>query len=148
MNKSHAIRVGLGAGDSREMPASIDRRQFSAAAVLALLGGVTITAGCGGGSSGSPTAPTPPPTTQATGDNYGVVSANHASPHIAVIRGSELSAGGGLTLDISNTFHTHSLSLTSSQMTQIAGGARVAQLSSRNPHSDGSDMHDHLVTFN
>lgn len=148
MSEIHAIRVGFGTGDSREMPASIDRRRFSAAAVLAFLVGATITIGCGGGSSSSPTAPTTPPPVQATGDINGVVSANHDRPHFAVITRAQLNAGAALTLDVSNGSHGHSLSLTSTQVTQIAGGARVSQNSSRNPHSDGSDPHDHLVTFN
>lgn len=50
----------------------LDRREFTAPTVLALLSGVTITiSGCG--DDGSPTSPSPP----RGGDAVGTVSANH-----------------------------------------------------------------------
>jgi hypothetical protein len=142
MSNIAEIRLGLGKSDAGEEPASLDRRQFCAA--LPLLG-ATIAIGCGG-SSGSPTAPTP--STPPTGNKAGVVSTNHDIPHVAVITAAQLSAGGALILDIGNGLHSHMLNLTSTQVTQIAGGARVSQQSSRDTHSDGSDPHSHTVTFN
>ena len=138
-------------------PELIGRRQFSAAA-LALLGGATITIGCGG-SSNSPTSPTsptatviPPPTPTTTpsppGQTVGVVSSNHAMPHVAVLSAAQLSAGAGIILDISNGLHSHTVSLTSAQVTQIADKVRVFADSSTNPHSNGSEPHAHSVTFN
>src|SRR5687767_12357137 len=121
-------------------PELCDRRQFSVGAALALLGGLFVVIGCGGGSnkqagpSPSP-APVPP---QGTGDILGVVGANHPMPHVAVITAAQLSAGAAVVLDISNGLHTHSVTLTSAQMAQIAAGARVSVTSSTDPHSDGS----------
>jgi hypothetical protein len=128
---------------SQMRPELIGRRQFSIAA-LALLGGATITIGCGGASN-HPTSPTatPPP-----GQNLGVVSGNHAIPHVAAISAAQLSAGDGLILDISNALHSHTVVLTSAEIMQIAAKARVSVDSSTNPHSGGSDPHAHRVTFN
>ena len=126
-------------------PELIGRRQFSIVA-LALLGGATISVGCGGASN-TPTGPTasaPPP----DGQNVGVVSGNHPLPHIAAISAAQLSAGNGITLDISNGSHSHTVVLTSAQVMQIAAKARVFVDSSTNPHSNGADPHAHTVTFN
>jgi hypothetical protein len=139
------------------MSRSLDRREFSVAAALALLllGGATITIGCGGGSSNptSPTStptPTPAPAPSPSGGNIaGVVAANHAAPHLAVITAAQLTAGIGLSLDIrGEAFHSHTLTLTGAQVTQIAAAARVSEVSSRDNHSDGSGPHSHTVTFN
>jgi hypothetical protein len=141
----------LGGKDPLEqlMSASLDRRQFSIAAALALLGGATIAIGCGGASSNSNNAtPVPSPATGVTGNGNGSVSGNHERPHTAVITAAQLSAGGGLILDISNGLHSHTVTLTGAQVMQIATGGRVAVISSTNPHSDGSGPHDHQVTFN
>ena len=119
------------------------RRQFSIHA-LALLGGVTIVVGCGGGSN-SPTSPTatPPP-----GQNVGVVGSNHAMPHVAILSAAQLSAGVGISLEMSNGFHSHTVTLTGEQVTQIADKVRVMVLSSTHPHSNGAEPHEHTVTFN
>ena len=124
-------------------PERIGRRQFSIDA-LALLGGATIAIGCGGGSNGptSPTA-TPPP-----GENIGVVSGNHPMPHVAALSAAQLSAGVGITLEISNGLHSHTVTLTGAQVRQIADKARVVVESSTNPHSNGAEPHAHPVTFN
>lgn len=135
---------------------SLDRRQFTAAVALALLGGAAITFGCGGGSS-NPNGPTltpsvtPSPTQSAspgTGGVVGTVTPNHEMPHVAVITAAQLSAGGDLVLDISNGLHSHTVTLTGAQVTLIAGGGRVSVQSSTNTHSDGHNPHHHTVTFN
>ena len=124
-------------------PELIGRRQFGIAA-LALLGGATIAIGCGGGSN-NPTSPT---STPPEGQNIGVVSANHPMPHIATISAAQLSAGAGISLDISNGSHSHTVILTGDQIMQIAAKGRVSVDSSTNPHSNGGDPHAHTVTFN
>ena len=130
---------------TRQMrPELIGRRRFSVAA-LALLGGATITIGCGGASN-SPTSPTPTPSQDQ--NTLGVVSENHPLPHVAAISPAQLSAGAGLTLDISNGSHSHTVILTGAQIMQIAAKARVAVGSSTNPHSNGTGPHAHTVTFN
>jgi len=125
-------------------PELIGRRQFSVAA-LALLGGATITIGCGGASN-SPTSPTPTPSQGQT--VFGVVSENHPIPHVAAISPAQLSAGAGVILDISNGSHSHTVTLTGAEIVQIAAKASVSVRSSTNPHSNGADPHAHTVTFN
>ena len=126
-------------------PELIGRRQFSIVA-LALLGGATLAAGCGGASN-SPTSPTVS-ATPPEGQNIGVVSGNHPLPHVAAISAAQLSAGNGITLEISNGSHSHTVTLTGAQVMQIAAKARVSVDSSTNPHSNGTDPHAHTVTFN
>jgi hypothetical protein len=71
----------------------------------------------------------------------GTVSANHG--HVAIIRAAELGAGASLNLDISGSAgHPHTVSLSASEVTQIAGGARVTKTSTT------EDSHNHQVTFN
>jgi hypothetical protein len=115
----------------------LDRRQFTLAAVLAMLGGVTITiAGCG---SSSPSAPSSG-TTSASGDKTGAISANHG--HQAIITAAQLSAGGGVVLHIQGAAtHDHTVSLSGTEIGQIAGGQQVTKESS-------SAGHTHNVTFN
>ena len=69
-------------------------------------------------------------------------------PHFAVITTAQLSAGAAITLDMSNGLHSHTASLTAAQVAQIAAGARMSVASSVNPHSDGTGVHGHTVTFN
>jgi len=131
---------------AHRQPELIDRRRFGVAA-LALLGGAAISMGCGGGSS--PTSPSPvsaPP--GGTGRVVGSVSNNHPLPHIAILTAEQLSAGAGVTLDISNGLHSHTVTLTAVQIGQIAAGAQVSGASSTDPHSGGGDPHEHTVTFN
>lgn len=128
------------------MSPSLDRREFSVAAALALLGGATIAIGCGSGSN-NPSSPSPTPS-PGTGSVVGSVSSNHPAAHSAVITAAQLGAGVGLILDISNGLHSHTVTLAGDQVMQIAGGARVSVASSTNTHSDGSGPHSHTVTFN
>jgi hypothetical protein len=123
------------------MSGTLDRRQFSVAAALALLGGATITIGCGGSSNpNNPDNPNPSPVL-GPGDKAASVAANHG--HIAVLTAAQLGSGGGLTLDIrGQSNHPHTVALTAAEVTQIAGGARVSK------ESSNDDQHNHTVTFN
>jgi hypothetical protein len=119
----------------------LDRREFTLAAVLAMLSGVTITiSGCGGSSSPSTSTP---PTTQpsATADKTGTISDNHG--HTATITGAQLTAGGDLTVQLTTgNGHTHSVSLTGAEVVQIRGNQRVSK------ESSSTAGHSHTVTFN
>lgn len=123
-------------------PRMFDRREFTVASALAMLSGVVITmSGCG--SSNSPNSPTPEPTPAPGGasDKTGTIGSNHG--HSAVITGAQLAAGGALTLNIQGSAsHPHTVTLTSAELTSIAGNQRVSKESS----SDSS--HSHTVTFN
>jgi hypothetical protein len=114
----------------------LDRREFTAQAVLALLSGVVVTVvGCGGGSS-SPSSPSPSP-----GDRVGSVTANHG--HVAVITSAQLAASDAVTLNIRGSAdHPHTVALTMGEVMQIAGGQRVSKISSTD------DLHNHTVIFN
>jgi hypothetical protein len=121
---------------------ALDRREFTLAAVLAMLSGVTITiSGCGGSSS-SPSTSTPPTTQPATtGDKTGTISANHG--HTATITGAQLTAGGDLAVELTTgNGHTHSVSLTGAEVVQIRGNQRVSK------ESSSTAGHSHTVTFN
>ena len=117
----------------------LDRREFTLAAILTMLSGVTITiSGCG---SSSPNTPTPPTTQPPVGDKMGTISANHG--HVAVITAARLLAGQAISLDIQGTAsHTHTVDLSAAEIVDIAGHQRVAKDSSTN------GGHNHTVTFN
>ena len=119
----------------------LDRREFTLAAALLALSGVSITiSACGGGGS-SPTGSTPMPTPAPSGDKVGQISANHG--HSAVITSAQLSAAGALDLDIKGSSpHTHHVQLTAAEVAQIAGNTRVTKTSSVD------ESHSHDVTFN
>ena len=107
------------------MSGTLDRRQFSVAAALALLGGATITIGCGSSNPNSPTNNNPTPSL-GPGDKAASVAANHG--HIAVLTAAQLGAAGALSLDIrGQSNHPHTVTLTAAEITQIAGGARVSK---------------------
>ncbi len=111
----------------------IDRREFSRAALLAMLSGVVITiSDCGGGND----------LTGATGgDKVGVISANHG--HVAVVTEAQQTAANAIQLDIQGTAsHPHSVSLTADEVRAIAAGTRTAKESTSN------SGHTHTVTFN
>ena len=116
----------------------LDRREFTLAALLAMLSGVTITiSGCGG--SSSPSSPTNPP--QPSSDKTGQISANHG--HTAVITNAQLTAGGAVALDIAGSGgHSHTVSLSAAEVVQIRDGQRVAK------ESSSTSGHTHTVTFN
>ncbi len=137
------------------MTEKIQRREFTAAMALALLGGATITvSGCGGGGSGyggggNPTGPGaggnddygPGGDMDPGGGEVGQISANHG--HRAVITRAELNGGGGLSLNIlGEATHTHSVELSAAEIVSIRDGGRVSKASST------TEAHQHTVTFN
>ena len=65
-----------------------------------------------------------------------------------MITAAELGAGGALTLNISNSRHSHTVTLSGAEVTRIAAKSQVSVTSSTNPHAGGSDPHSHVVTFN
>jgi len=123
-----------------------DRREFTVAAVLAALSGVTITiSGCGGGGSSptTPSGPTPTPTSTpaAGGKAASSISSNHG--HSAVIDAARLTSPTSVTLDIRGAAdHPHTISLTAAEVTQIAGNQRLSK------ESTTDAGHSHTVTFN
>jgi hypothetical protein len=134
------------------------RREFTAASINALFVGmaVTITACKAAGSGNAAVGPTTtqPAAPPQSGDDVGVVSANHG--HSAVVTGAQLLAGGAVTLNIKGTAdHDHTVDLLADQVHQIASGAKVSKVSS----SGSTDVdngyggytsydHTHTVTFN
>jgi len=122
----------------------LDRREFTLAAIIAMLSGVTITiSGCGGGSSSpsSPSSPAPTPTPAASGDKMGSISANHG--HTVTITAAQLTAGGDVTLLLTEgSGHTHNVSLTGGEVVQVRDNQKVAKESTSN------SGHSHTVTFN
>ncbi len=128
---------------AQELVRTLDRREFTLAAALAVLSGIAITVSGCSSDSGSPTAPSSSSTTSttSTSDKVGTVGTNHG--HAAIITSAQLSAAAGLTLGIQGTSaHPHSVTLAASEVTAIASGQRVTKESS----SDAG--HSHTVTFN
>lgn len=119
----------------------IDRREFSAAAVMALLSGVAImVTSCGGGGS-NPAAPSSGTNPPASGDRVGSISANHG--HSAILRAAQITAADAVTLDIRGTAdHTHSVGLSADEVRAVGNGQRVSK------NSSVDDAHNHTVTFN
>ena len=128
--------------DRSPLERALERRDFVLAAVLAMIGGATITiSACGGSDSPSMPSSNPTPTPAPATDKVGSISSNHG--HSAVITAARLQAGGALSLDIQGTAsHTHTVDLTASEMTSIAANQRVAKESTAN------SGHSHTVTFN
>jgi hypothetical protein len=120
----------------------LDRREFTVAAVLAALSGVTITiSGCGGGGGSSPTNPNPVPPTNPGDKAASSIAGNHG--HTAVIEAARLSSASTVALDIrGQADHPHSLELTAAQVQQIAANQRVSK------ESTVDQAHSHTVTFN
>ena len=117
----------------------LNRREFTVASVMALLGGVTITvSSCGGsdGNSGSPTTPTVD-----TGGVTASIGTNHG--HSGRITNAQITAGGDVEVDITGTSnHPHTVSLSAAQVMAIGAGTRVTVESSVDAG------HSHTVTFN
>ena len=116
-----------------------DRREFTVAALLAMLGGVSITiSGCGGSPAGpsGPAAPTPAPVI----DKTDAISSNHG--HAAVITSAQFGAAGALALSLQGTSsHNHMLELSAAEVLQIAEGRTFAKECTGTSHT-------HVVTFN
>jgi hypothetical protein len=113
-----------------------DRREFTLAALLAMLGGVSITiSGCG--SASSPSAPSAAPP---VADKTGSISSNHG--HVAVITSGQFASGNALSLSLQGTSgHGHTLELSAGELAQIADGRTLSKECSGTSHT-------HLVTFN
>jgi hypothetical protein len=117
-----------------------DRREFTVAAMLAMLGGVSITiSGCGKASSpvapSIPSEPAPP-----AADKNGAISSNHG--HVAVITGAQLTAASTLALNLQGTSsHNHVLELSGPELAQIREGRTFSKECSGTSHT-------HVVTFN
>lgn len=129
-----------------ELNKTMDRRQFTTlAAALAALAGVTITIGCGSGSSptssSAGTGGTGGTGSTTSADKVGTISANHG--HSAVITAARLAAGGDLSLDIQGqATHPHTVALSAAELSSVAAGQRVSKESSTD------SAHSHTVTFN
>jgi hypothetical protein len=128
--------------------ALLNRREFTLQSALAILSGVVITiTGCGKVDYSPPTAPSSTPSPSASGDVAGSISANHG--HVAVITRAQLTAGGGVALDIQGSSdHSHSVELSQSDIAAIANGQRVSKVSSVSMDSSTYAQHEHTVTFN
>lgn len=124
-----------------ERTIKLGRREFTAAGILALLSGVTVTIwGCGG--SSSPTTPSPAP----SGDKTGSISNNHG--HSAVITSVQLTAGNAVTLHIrGSASHDHTVDLSAGEIMSVANNQRLSKPSSTDASTDFG-FHSHTVTFN
>jgi hypothetical protein len=127
----------------------LNRRQFTQNASLAFLAGVVVTVtDCGGGGGGGssdgygPTGGSPTTTLAAApaGSKSGTISGNHG--HTAVITAAQLTAGGGVSIDIAGTAgHSHMVDLPAQAVTEVKDGRKVEKLSTATDHA-------HMVTFN
>jgi hypothetical protein len=119
--------------DSNE--SSLDRREFTVQAVMALLSGyvITVTEGCG--SKSTPTQPGP-----TVSDITGTISANHG--HTAVVSAGMITAGNAVTLSITGmATHPHTVPLTAANMASLQARQTVTATSSTD------NNHSHTVTF-
>lgn len=125
--------------EQNDLELRADRREFTVAALLAMLGGVSITiSGCGG--NASPSSPSTPSTTQPVADKNGTISSNHG--HVAVITSGQLTAANTVTLSLQGTSsHNHMLELSAEEVVQIRDGRTLAKECS-------GTSHKHMVTFN
>ncbi|MBI2841370.1 MAG: hypothetical protein HYX75_23890 [Acidobacteria bacterium] len=112
---------------------TLDRREFTVASIMALLGGITITiTGCGGDG---------PTTSDMPQDETGAISANHG--HVAVITIAQLNAGASVRLNIQGTSsHPHTVDVSAVEIVDIRNQIRVSKTSTT------EDGHSHTVTFN
>src|SRR4029079_10100982 len=118
-----------------------DRREFTVAALLAMLGGVSITISACGGKAGSfPSSPSVAATPEPVADKTGAISNNHG--HVAVITGAQLTAASTLALSLQGTAsHNHVLELSGAELGRIREGRTITKECS-------STTHTHMVTFN
>ena len=117
------------------------RRDFTVGALLAMLGGVSITISACGGKAGSfPSSPSAPSTPEPVVDKAGAISNNHG--HVAVITGAQLTAASTLALSLQGTAsHNHILELSGAELGQIREGRTITKECT-------STTHTHMVTFN
>lgn len=121
----------------------MDRRDFLAhvgmAAAWAAIP-VTISACSSDDENNTTGGTTAPPTTPE--DVTGVVSVSAGHSHSgAVVTDVQLSSGNAVDLTLTGSGHTHSVSLTAADITNIEAGNTVSVVSS-------SSGHTHTVTFN
>jgi hypothetical protein len=123
--------------EQNDLELRTDRREFTVAALLAMLGGVSITlSGCGGASPSSPTTPA----TQPVADKNAAITNNHG--HVAVVTSAQLTAANTVSLNLQGTAsHNHVLELSAGEVMQIRDGRTLAKECS-------SSTHTHMVTFN
>ena len=120
---------------SKDLDLRADRREFTLAAMLAMLGGVTITIGCGKASS-----PAGPSASAPVEDKSGAIANNHG--HVAVVTSGQLTAANTLALSLQGTSsHNHVLELSAAEVMQIRDGQTLVKECSRTTHG-------HTVTFN
>ena len=113
---------------------SIDRREFTLQAAMAILAGCTITVADACGSK-MPNEPTP-----VQNDVTGNISANHG--HTAVITGAMITAGSAISLDIRGTAtHPHTVEISQSDLQSLKSRQTVTRDSTNN------SGHMHTVTF-
>jgi hypothetical protein len=120
-------------------PDGISRRVFTLEAALGILGAcvITIAEDACSSSSPTPTTPTAPPA-----DVNGVVANNHATPHIAIITGAQITAGGAVALNIQGqATHNHTLSITQGDLANLKNRIAITETSSTD------SGHSHAVTF-
>ena len=118
------------------------RRSLASMAILAAALGM---AGCHEGcDSDSPTEPSGIVSQPAVADVMGVISLNHG--HIALVTATQIRAAQTVTISIQGTaLHSHTITLTGPQLTQIGRGQRVLVVSTP---AATPDAHTHDVTFN
>jgi len=120
----------------------MNRRQFTKD--LAFLSGITVTlTSCGGGGGSSysnPAGSTAPPTTNASGDKLGQISANHG--HTARIASAEIAAENAVTINIEGTAgHPHMVTVPAAAIRDLRTGRTVQT------NSTTTDGHNHTVVF-
>lgn len=126
--------------EQKDLELRTDRREFTVAAMLAMLGGVSITiSGCGKAAS-FPSSPSTPSTPEPVADKAGTIANNHG--HAAVITGAQLTAASTLALSIQGTSsHNHMLELSGAELADIREGRSFTKECS-------GTSHKHMVTFN
>jgi len=114
------------------------RREFTLGSAMALLSGVALSlSACSDEGAPDPTTGPAP----ASADRAAAISNNHG--HAAVVTGAWLTAGRDLVVDIRGASnHSHTVSLTRSDLEAIVAGRQVVKSSSTD------QSHDHTVTFN
>jgi hypothetical protein len=127
--------------EQNDLELRTDRREFTVAAMLAMLGGVSITiSGCGGKGGSSPSSPSMPEAPAPVTDKAGSISNNHG--HVAVITGAQLTAASTLALSLQGTAsHNHMLELSGAELGQIRDGRTFTKECTGTSHT-------HMVTFN
>ena len=108
------------------------RRDFTVGALLAMLGGVSITISACGGKAGSfPSSPSAPSTPAPVADMAGVISNNHG--HVAVITGAQLTAASTLALSIQARRATITCSALQRRDRQIRAGQTFTKENGHRP---------------